>query len=422
MMIIAIAVTLLLAASASIATVSHALFNRQYRGQRKACLVMLMLAYLTIIGELAVYHFASESGGLITPGSYYYIVTFSAPLGAAIPVFLFLYLKSILSQHAARRDLLHLVLPLLYLLLMLPYSGLSLADKQAFFHSINQGQDVAWPLSMTPTRSTRLAVWAIFGLFYLQLGWRELQLQADSEALFNVAVRKLLLLFGSAVAVLVVFIIVRLPHSMTGLLSLLTGMLAIATSGLYLYHQRVDKTLGAIARGVASAAILPVVDVAAASDDSVNKDTASKGATGHSGTNKGASNTAAPVAVKSYRSSVTEKAADALVRRLTRLMEDGNYKDSKLSLGKLAQQLDTSTHHLSHAINQHYQGGYFQLVHCYRIEEAKRLLAESTLTIAEITYEVGYNSKSVFYGEFKRQTRQTPSQYKKSFRQLPLTG
>jgi AraC-like DNA-binding protein len=76
--------------------------------------------------------------------------------------------------------------------------------------------------------------------------------------------------------------------------------------------------------------------------------------------------------------------------------------------------MKVSNHHLSQIINQQNQGNYYDLIHSYRIDEAKRLLIETSLSIADITYEVGYNSKSVFYTEFKRQTQLTPSQFKKS--------
>ncbi|WP_394390800.1 helix-turn-helix domain-containing protein [Shewanella woodyi] len=83
-------------------------------------------------------------------------------------------------------------------------------------------------------------------------------------------------------------------------------------------------------------------------------------------------------------------------------------------MGKLASQLKLSTHHLSQIINQQTQGNYFDLINQYRIKDAQHLLINTNMSIIDIAYEVGYNSKSSFYTEFKRRTQMTPNQFKKS--------
>ena len=48
-----------------------------------------------------------------------------------------------------------------------------------------------------------------------------------------------------------------------------------------------------------------------------------------------------------------------------------------------------------------------------RLKKAKRLLAESTKTMAEIAYETGFNSPAYFTTFFKQHTHKTPSEYRK---------
>ena len=48
-----------------------------------------------------------------------------------------------------------------------------------------------------------------------------------------------------------------------------------------------------------------------------------------------------------------------------------------------------------------------------RLKKAKRLLAESTKTMAEIAYETGFNSPAYFTTFFKQHTQKTPSEYRK---------
>jgi AraC-like DNA-binding protein len=55
-------------------------------------------------------------------------------------------------------------------------------------------------------------------------------------------------------------------------------------------------------------------------------------------------------------------------------------------------------------------------VNRYRIEEAKRLLTnppDKKITVLEVLYEVGFNSKSSFNTLFKKYTGLTPSEFKK---------
>ncbi len=48
-----------------------------------------------------------------------------------------------------------------------------------------------------------------------------------------------------------------------------------------------------------------------------------------------------------------------------------------------------------------------------RLKKAKRLLAESTKSMAEIAYETGFNSPAYFTTFFKQHTQKTPSEYRK---------
>jgi transcriptional regulator GlxA family with amidase domain len=49
-----------------------------------------------------------------------------------------------------------------------------------------------------------------------------------------------------------------------------------------------------------------------------------------------------------------------------------------------------------------------------RIDKAKKLLLSTSMTIKEISYEVGYESDSFFTRAFKKNTGETPSQWRKS--------
>lgn len=91
------------------------------------------------------------------------------------------------------------------------------------------------------------------------------------------------------------------------------------------------------------------------------------------------------------------------------------YLDDKLTLQKLAEQMKMSEKQLSILINQHTGKHFFDFINEFRINQAKGLLRDQPqLTVLEVLYEVGFNSKSSFYTAFKKETGVTPTDYRKS--------
>lgn len=92
------------------------------------------------------------------------------------------------------------------------------------------------------------------------------------------------------------------------------------------------------------------------------------------------------------------------------------YLDPELSLPKLADLMEISTHKLSNLINQGFELNFYQLINSYRIEESKRLLLDPNLQhlgILQIGFEAGFNSKTTFNTTFKNATGLSPLEYRK---------
>ncbi|PIF43358.1 helix-turn-helix protein [Chryseobacterium sp. 52] len=104
------------------------------------------------------------------------------------------------------------------------------------------------------------------------------------------------------------------------------------------------------------------------------------------------------------------------LKSLLKFMEtEKPYLDDKLTLQKLAEQINLPEKQLSLLINQHTGKHFFDFINEFRINDAKTLLKEqSQLTVLEVLYEVGFNSKSSFYTAFKKETNLTPTDYRKS--------
>jgi AraC-like DNA-binding protein len=109
---------------------------------------------------------------------------------------------------------------------------------------------------------------------------------------------------------------------------------------------------------------------------------------------------------------------EGIAERILLYMEDQKpYIDSELTLDQLAGQLSLKAKLLSHVINEVLGQNFFDFVNRYRIQEARRLLTnpeDKKLTVLEVLYQVGFNSKSSFNTLFKKYTGLTPTEFRKN--------
>ncbi|WP_163321985.1 helix-turn-helix domain-containing protein [Draconibacterium mangrovi] len=92
------------------------------------------------------------------------------------------------------------------------------------------------------------------------------------------------------------------------------------------------------------------------------------------------------------------------------------FMDSSLSVYDLAKQINVPSRDLSIAINHIVKKHFFDYVNEYRIKKAMEIFKNTNdekLTVLEVLYEVGFNSKSSFNTAFKKFTGTTPSEFKK---------
>ena len=115
---------------------------------------------------------------------------------------------------------------------------------------------------------------------------------------------------------------------------------------------------------------------------------------------------------------IKEEKKDEIQIKLELLMEEKKiYRDSLISLARIAKQTGEPAYIVSQVINERMGASFFEWVAKYRVEEAKKLLTDPSrkiLTIEQVAEGVGYNSKSAFNKVFKKITGKTPSEYKNS--------
>lgn len=98
------------------------------------------------------------------------------------------------------------------------------------------------------------------------------------------------------------------------------------------------------------------------------------------------------------------------------MAENEPYLDSSLTIQDLSEQVKIPVKDLSTLINLYMDKHFFDFVNEYRIEKAMQILRDSSqkeLTVLEILYQVGFNSKSSFNTSFKKYTGKTPTDYRK---------
>lgn len=97
------------------------------------------------------------------------------------------------------------------------------------------------------------------------------------------------------------------------------------------------------------------------------------------------------------------------------MAEKEPFLDPSLTIQELANQIDIPVRDLSVLINHQMDQHFFDFVNEYRIQKAMNILkdqSKSQLTVLEILYEVGFNSKSSFNTSFKKYTNLTPTAYR----------
>lgn len=99
------------------------------------------------------------------------------------------------------------------------------------------------------------------------------------------------------------------------------------------------------------------------------------------------------------------------------MIKNESYLDSSLTIQDLAAQLKMPVKDLSVLINLYMNKHFFDFINEYRIEKAMEILSnplQKDLTILEILYQVGFNSKSSFSTSFKKYTGKTPTDFRKN--------
>ncbi|MBP7510171.1 MAG: helix-turn-helix transcriptional regulator [Prolixibacteraceae bacterium] len=96
---------------------------------------------------------------------------------------------------------------------------------------------------------------------------------------------------------------------------------------------------------------------------------------------------------------------------------NNNYFDSELSLEKISIETGISERRISSLIHEKYNCNFKAYLNRLRINESKRFLEQTDLSMGEIAFKVGFNNQSNFNRVFKGELNISPTEYREKFRQ-----
>jgi len=114
-------------------------------------------------------------------------------------------------------------------------------------------------------------------------------------------------------------------------------------------------------------------------------------------------------------SKISAEMRSRLTRELTELMQQKReYRNPELRIDGVAQALNTNRTYLSTVIRENFENNFMGLVNKYRVEEAKELLSgDNSLSMVEISEQVGFKSISSFNSFFKKDMGVSPMLFRK---------
>ena len=95
---------------------------------------------------------------------------------------------------------------------------------------------------------------------------------------------------------------------------------------------------------------------------------------------------------------------------------DENYM-REISLEELAQVCRTNKYYLSHMFSRNQGVSVGRYILCRRIDEAKKLLEQDDMLVSDVAGAVGFDDANYFSRVFKKETGQTPREFRRSQQQ-----
>ena len=115
-----------------------------------------------------------------------------------------------------------------------------------------------------------------------------------------------------------------------------------------------------------------------------------------------------------YKNQDEQQKEDSLITKICRYVRQNYAVD--LTTEDICKEFFCSRSHFSHTFKKTMKKSFSDYLTEVRLDHAKRLLKYSSLSIAEISFSVGFNDANYFSNVFKKKTGISPSSYRKAAR------
>ncbi len=108
---------------------------------------------------------------------------------------------------------------------------------------------------------------------------------------------------------------------------------------------------------------------------------------------------------------------EALLKLKNYMTAEKPFRNPDVTIQDISASIEIPVRELSLLINHTLEQHFYDFINTYRVENAMHILKDATkskVTILEILYDVGFNSKSSFNTAFKKHTGETPTSYRKN--------
>ena len=102
----------------------------------------------------------------------------------------------------------------------------------------------------------------------------------------------------------------------------------------------------------------------------------------------------------------------------TYYIKNSNNETQQPTVQYFADKLSVTANYLSDTVRHHTGKPALSLIHEFIIEEAKRQLADTKLTVSEVSHQLGFEYPNYFGRLFKRKTKQSPTEFRKSVKSI----
>jgi YesN/AraC family two-component response regulator len=119
-------------------------------------------------------------------------------------------------------------------------------------------------------------------------------------------------------------------------------------------------------------------------------------------------------ALDDFMDGIFEQGYDRTNKKVRKALDYiGEHFAGNLRLDDVAAHVGLSTFRIAHMVKEYTGRTILQHVKRLRTEKARHLLEDSSLTCAEIAYEVGFSDQSFFTRQFREMTGTTPARYRR---------